>query len=227
MGFLSWLFGKPSRVQVEDKVWLTRSAKHAGIAADLQNPIPKQKIVLLLAHFPDSLAALKDERVEMPMPLEFLGERITTKQVLAQAARDPRAIYAGLQRHLVIEDSEVDGVDELGLIRIIVMERHPLRSEDEAIAAFAENLGRPIRLQFHLALDEPLMGVFAGEWVAGVLRQLGAKDDDMIESRMIHRRIAAAQKKIARLVAEPEPADSAIEWFKRNGLAREQSRGSQ
>ena len=188
-------------MQVEDKVWLTRSAKHVRIVDDLRNPIPVRKIVLLLAHFPDSLAALKDELVKIPMPLEFLGERITTKQVLAQAAQDPRAIYVGLQRHLVIEDGEVDGVDEPGLIRIIVMERHPLRSEDDAIAAFAQNLGRRVRLQFHLALDKPLMGMFAGEWVAGVLRQLGAKDDDVIESRMIHRRIAAAQKKMARLVA--------------------------
>jgi hypothetical protein len=39
--------------------------------------------------------------------------------------------------------------------------------------------------------------------------------------RMILRRIAPAQKKIARLVAEPKPADSAVEWFKRNGLAKE------
>jgi hypothetical protein len=221
MGLFSWLFGKPSRVKVEDKVWLTRSAKHVGIATDLRNPIPEQKTLLLLAHFPDSLAALKDELVEIPMPLEFLGERITTKQVLAHTAQDPRAIYVGLQRHLVIEDGEVNGLDEPGLIRIIVMERHALRSEDDAIRAFAQNLGRHVRLQFHLALDEPLMCMFAGEWVAGVLRQLGAKDDDVIESGMIQRRIAAAQKKIAGRVAEPTQADSAGEWFKRNGLARE------
>jgi hypothetical protein len=223
MGIFSWLFGKPKRVQIEDKIWLTRSAKHAGIAADLRNPLPEQQNVLLLAHFPDTLAALKGELAQFPVKLEPLGLRITTKQVLAQATRDPRAVYVGLQRHLVIEEGEVDGGDEPGLSRIIVLERHPLRSEDDTIAAFAQNLGRPVRLQFHMALDEPLMGMFAGEWVAGMLRQLGANENNVIESPLISRRIAAAQKKFARLVPDPRTADSAVEWLQRNGLAREES----
>jgi hypothetical protein len=69
-----------------------------------------------------------------------------------------------------------------------------------------------------MALDEPLMGMFAGEWTARLLRRLGAKEADAIESGLIQRRIAQAQKRIASLVGEPKPADSAADWFKRNGL---------
>ena len=218
MGILSWLFGKPSLVQVEDKIWLTRAAKSAGVAADLQHAVPDQRLLILLAHFPDTLAALKDDLPGLPIPLQFLGERITAKHVLALAAQSSNAIHVGLQRHLIVDESGALPSEEPGLIRIVVAERHPIRPPDDAIEAFARSLGRRCRLHFHLSLDEPLMRMFAGDWVAGMLRRLGMKETDVVESRMVQRRIAAAQKKIGKRVPEPKQADSAEEWMRVNGI---------
>ena len=39
------------------------------------------------------------------------------------------------------------------------------------------------------------MRIFAGEWVANVLTRLGMEEGQAIESRMVSRRIEAAQKK--------------------------------
>ncbi|HMP17120.1 MAG TPA: SEC-C metal-binding domain-containing protein, partial [Gemmatales bacterium] len=41
-----------------------------------------------------------------------------------------------------------------------------------------------------------LMRLFAGEWVANVLTRLGMKEGESIESKMVSRRIEAAQKKV-------------------------------
>ena len=219
MGIFSWLFGKPSLVQVEDKVWLTRTAKSAGIAADLQNTVPDQRLLVLLAHFPDTLASLKDDLPGLPIPLQFLGERISTRHLLSLAAQSTNAIHVGLQRHLVMEENDTPPSDEPGKIRIVVAERHPIRPPDEAIEAFARSLGRRCLLHFHMSLDEPLMRMFAGTWVAEMLRRLGMKETDVIESSMVQRRIAAAQKKIGTQVTDPKPADSAEEWMRVNGIS--------
>ena len=40
------------------------------------------------------------------------------------------------------------------------------------------------------------MRIFAGEWVADVLTRLGMEEGEAIESRMVIRRIEAAQKKV-------------------------------
>src|SRR5262249_11134313 len=47
-----------------------------------------------------------------------------------------------------------------------------------------------------LSLQDDLMRIFAGEWVASVLTRLGMEDGQAIESRMVSRRIEAAQKKV-------------------------------
>lgn len=60
------------------------------------------------------------------------------------------------------------------------------------------------------------MRVFAGEWVENVLKQLGMKEDEPIESAMVARRIKAAQKKIESLSVGDLAADSAEQWMERN-----------
>src|SRR5262249_56331036 len=43
---------------------------------------------------------------------------------------------------------------------------------------------------------DDLMRIFAGEWVANVLQKMGMEEGQSIESRMVSRRIEAAQKKV-------------------------------
>ena len=79
------------------------------------------------------------------------------------------------------------------------------------------DLGAPAGIVYFLSLDEPLMKKFAGEWVADVLRKLGLKETDAIESQMVLRKIKAAQAKFAASVRGDGPADSADEWLQRYG----------
>lgn len=64
------------------------------------------------------------------------------------------------------------------------------------------------------------MKLFAGEWVTGVLKQLGMRDDEAIESAMVARRIRKAQDGFIPLVVEDEVlSDSPEEWFQSNRKA--------
>ena len=85
-----------------------------------------------------------------------------------------------------------------------------------ALLEFARNLGCRRRFVQHASLADPLLKIFAGQWVEGVLRRLGMQEDQVIESRMVSRRIRGAQKKIEDRATGDVPARSAEEWLEKN-----------
>jgi preprotein translocase subunit SecA len=87
-------------------------------------------------------------------------------------------------------------VAELGGLHIIGTERHEARRIDNQLRGRAGRQGDPGSSRFYLSLQDDLMRIFAGEWVANMLTRLGMEDGQAIESRMVSRRIEGAQKKV-------------------------------
>jgi preprotein translocase subunit SecA len=81
-------------------------------------------------------------------------------------------------------------------LHIIGTERHESRRLDNQLRGRAGRQGDPGSSRFFLSLQDELMRVFAGEWVANVLSRLGMAPGEAIESGMVTRRIEAAQKKV-------------------------------
>src|SRR5439155_10004563 len=75
-------------------------------------------------------------------------------------------------------------------------ERHEARRIDNQLRGRAGRQGDPGSSRFFLSLDDDLMRIFAGDWVKSILTRLGMEEGQAIESRMVSRRIAAAQKKV-------------------------------
>ncbi len=87
-------------------------------------------------------------------------------------------------------------VAELGGLHIIGTERHDSRRIDNQLKGRAGRQGDPGSARFYLSLQDDLMRLFAGEWVANLLTRLGMKEGEAIESGMVSRRIEKAQKKV-------------------------------
>src|SRR5205085_9637784 len=87
-------------------------------------------------------------------------------------------------------------VAEMGGLHIIGTERHDARRIDNQLRGRAGRQGDPGSSRFYLSLEDDLMRIFAGEWVSGLLQRLGMQEGEAIESRMVSRRIEAAQKKV-------------------------------
>ncbi len=98
----------------------------------------------------------------------------------------------------VKENMEQEGraVAEMGGLHIVGTERHEARRIDNQLRGRAGRQGDPGSSRFFVSLQDDLMRVFAGEWVAGVLQRLGMEEGQAIESGMVTRRIEAAQKKV-------------------------------
>ena len=95
---------------------------------------------------------------------------------------------------------------------IIFAEHYPMRTKERE--TFKQwHLTEAI---VHSAMDEPLFLHFGGEKIIGMMKQLGMKDDNMIEHRMISSSIENAQDKIEKKIVVELPANSQKEWLERN-----------
>jgi preprotein translocase subunit SecA len=87
-------------------------------------------------------------------------------------------------------------VAEMGGLHIVGTERHEARRIDNQLRGRAGRQGDPGSSRFFVSLEDDLMRIFGGEWVQKVLGWMGMEDGQAIESRMVSKRIEAAQKKI-------------------------------
>ncbi len=93
-------------------------------------------------------------------------------------------------------DREHQEVISAGGLHIFGTERHEARRIDNQLRGRAGRQGDPGSSRFYLSLEDDLMRIFAKEWVSNLLQRLGMEEGVPIESRMISRRIEAAQKAV-------------------------------
>src|SRR5579864_6480053 len=92
-----------------------------------------------------------------------------------------------------VEHKEVVGA---GGLHIFGTERHEARRIDNQLRGRAGRQGDPGSSRFYLSLEDDLMRIFAKEWVSTLLQRLGMEEGIPIESKMITKRIEAAQKAV-------------------------------
>jgi len=197
MGLFDMLLGGGSRSTVQaldDRIWLTEEAKFKGLSQQL-NESNDSAVILLIAHFDDTLAKLT---------------------AVADAYSGDVPLQATLAENLSTDIAARLSIDESATIDLIVTERHPLLSADDAITQFADEIPCNCRLAYHLSLEDPVLKLFATEFVHRILDSLGMKEDEPIESNMVSRRVKAAQQKIESTATGNSRAASAAEWLELN-----------
>src|SRR5690349_11183964 len=101
-----------------------------------------------------------------------------------------------LNRHQQQIQAEHDQVIGVAGLHILGTERHESRRIDNQLRGRAGRQGDPGSSRFYLSLEDDLMRIFAKEWVSNLLQRLGMEEGIPIESRMISKRIEAAQKAV-------------------------------
>jgi preprotein translocase subunit SecA len=91
---------------------------------------------------------------------------------------------------------EHEAVVAAGGLHILGTERHESRRIDNQLRGRAGRQGDPGASRFYLSLEDDLMRIFAKEWVSTLLQRMGMEEGVPIESRMISKRIEAAQKQV-------------------------------
>jgi preprotein translocase subunit SecA len=102
-------------------------------------------------------------------------------------------IYAKFKAQCDTEHDEVAGV---GGLHILATERHESRRIDNQLRGRAGRQGDPGSSRFYLSLQDDLLRIFGGDRIQNLMLRLGMEEDVPIESRLITKRIATAQKSV-------------------------------
>jgi preprotein translocase subunit SecA len=124
------------------------------------------------------------------------------REVMRKQGMDPdREEYKAEWERILAETKaqcqiEHDAVSELGGLHITGTERHDSRRIDNQLRGRAGRQGDPGSSRFYLSLQDDLLRIFGGDRMQNLMLKLGMEEDVPIESKLITKRIAAAQKAV-------------------------------
>jgi hypothetical protein len=96
--------------------------------------------------------------------------------------------------------------------QLIFAEHYPLPEKEKELF---QRLNLP-EIQVWSALDEPLFKEFGSDKIVQMMKQLGMKEDEVIENSMISKAISGAQEKISKKVLTDQTCPSQEEWLRKN-----------
>jgi preprotein translocase subunit SecA len=114
----------------------------------------------------------------------------------ALAALGEGASDAEIERTKAEWKQRHEAVKAAGGLHILGTERHESRRIDNQLRGRSGRQGDPGSSRFYLSLEDNLMRIFAAGWVQTVMAKMGLKEDDIIESPLVTRQIANAQRKV-------------------------------
>ncbi|MCM3902009.1 MAG: SEC-C metal-binding domain-containing protein, partial [Pyrinomonadaceae bacterium] len=101
-----------------------------------------------------------------------------------------------LKKAKAVVAEEHNEVVAVGGLHILGTERHESRRIDNQLRGRAGRQGDPGSSRFFLSLEDDLMRIFAGDKVKALMQRLGMEQGVAIESKMVSKRIASAQKSV-------------------------------
>ena len=200
MGLFDWLKEEQSNVEIAaDRIWLTKQAKLEGISSYITETLADHdgpNAILLVAHFSKYFEELRG-----------LAE---------QGEFDERSVLVAMAEDLTGYSASLTAFGESHGLQIVVAERHPLPSHNEAVITFARTIPCCYRIVFHLSLEDPIMEIFVTEGLKKILKEMGVAEDEAMKSKMVSRRVSGCLRHIEKRSIGDEPAESAEEWLDRN-----------
>ena len=211
MALLEWLFGPHRNLKcAPDRIWYSRAEMRAGFAEIVRPDL--NALTIIVTHFPSLLAEIRES---LQGRIEFT--EISHPSELVMSSRQPSqhppvalatsSILAGIGCPTLPTG--------LNRVQIVVYMRHLLSEKDEAIENFGEKFACPGEIGFNVSLDDPLLQLFAKDWVKEFLRN-NANGSHWLESAMVAKSLKKAQARILARAVSRYDTDSPEEWLKKN-----------
>ena len=204
MGIFEKLFGGVSKTRKKTLnvlLYETTQGKLDGIEKAISEPFEGQtrdsfvSTVVLVAHFSDTHQRL---------------------HAIAKKGGFPTPVEVVLAEEFWNRFENEPSFDDSRSLEIIIAEKHPSIIPDDQLEKAIKELPFPTRHRYYLSNEDAVMKIFAGPFVRRMLSAAGFSDAEPVESQMVEHRIRNFQTKVARLVVNPESADSDHAWMAHN-----------
>ncbi|KAA2284935.1 preprotein translocase subunit SecA [Arenimonas fontis] len=177
---------------IETSELLSRKLREAGIPHEVLNAKQHEREAQIVAH------AGRPKAVTIATNMAGRGTDIVLGGSLEAelAALGEGASETDRARIKAEWQKRHEEVKALGGLHIIGTERHESRRIDNQLRGRSGRQGDPGSSRFYLSLEDNLMRIFASDWVQKAMRGMGMKEDDVIESALVTKQIANAQRKV-------------------------------
>ncbi len=181
-----------------DLVYKTKKGKFQAVVEDIKDCYKKGQPVLVGTTAVETSEMLSAMLRREKVPHNVLNAKHHERE--AEIVKD-----AGQSKSITIATNMAgrgtdiklgEGVIEAGGLHIIGTERHESRRIDNQLRGRSGRQGDPGSSRFYVSLEDDLMRIFGGERVKDLMDRFGMEEDVPIESGLVSRQIANAQKKV-------------------------------
>ena len=200
MGLFDWLFGPTKNYrELPLRFMLSRQRKLEFLAREASDLLSDSGRLFLVCHFDETLEAARNqlEKEEVPFDeIQFSLDETAFRRLL-DAPCLGRVILVQ-SRYLDLPDLE-DAArwnSNEGDAAVLVAEKSPMPVQNRSVVRLAEHLACQCKVRTYVSMDDFLSSVVLGPWVRTLLESMEFGPQDLIENRMIERRIQQAADKI-------------------------------
>jgi len=189
------------RVDKPDLIFLNKQGKFHAVANDVHTRYEVGQPVLIGTVSVEKSELLSDILNNIGVPHEVLNAK--------NHAREADIIaHAGEVRHVTIatnmagRGTDIKLTDEsraLGGLYVLGTERHESRRIDNQLRGRSGRQGDPGESRFYISLEDDLIRIFGGEGTKRRMERAGMKEDEVIESGFLSKRIEDAQEKVEKI----------------------------
>ncbi len=185
-----------------------------GLRLAIENRLMAGDVPIVVAHFADSFSKVQQaietwgidyDVVAKPIDSQWLAERI--------AAAGQNSAFICLAEMLGRANLSPRTDRSSRRIGMMIVERHPLTARDDRIEEFCRSVSSPVDLGYFFSFDDPVVREWVSESALKILELFGMRQNELVTSKMISRRLKQALVRNARLYTTQQPADSASEWM--------------
>src|SRR5213596_592110 len=181
-----------------DLIYKTEDAKFKAVADEIQETATTGRPVLVgtvSVEKSERLARLLEKR---GLPHEVLNAKQHEREALIVANAGQRRAVT-IATHLAGRGTDIvlaPGVAKAGWLHIVGTERHESRRIDNQLRGRSGRQGDPGSSRFYLSLEDPLLRIFGGERLSGIMQRLKMPEGEPIEHPIVNRSIAKAQNRV-------------------------------
>ncbi len=181
---------------IEVSEMLSEQLKQAGIVHEVLNAKQHEREAHIIAQAGRPHAVTIATNMAGRGTDIVLGGSLESEIAALEAERGAELDTAERQRIKAEWQHRHDAVKASGGLHIVGTERHESRRIDNQLRGRSGRQGDPGSSRFYLSLEDNLMRIFAADWVQRMMARMGLKEDDIIESPLVSKQIAGAQRKV-------------------------------
>lgn len=196
-----------ARIDSPDRVYRTEREKFNAIAEEVFETWKRGQPMLIGTRSIEKSEQLSNILRAKGIPHQVLNAKYheMEAQIIAQAGRKGQVTIAtnmaGRGTDIVLGGTPYDEaaqkeVAALGGLYVIGTERHESRRIDNQLRGRCARQGDPGASVFYVSLGDELMRLFGSDRIAAIMERLGMKEGEVIESSIITKQIAGAQKRV-------------------------------